>query len=65
MEAILRLHRFTGGTKAYLNCRNSSLAVCVVGRHIRIVWLWINNNSHRFGFAGLGGMAAAVLYCET
>ena len=64
MEAFLRLHRFTGGTKAYRNCSDSSLAVCVMGRHAQIVWLWINNNSHRFGLADLGGMAATVLCRE-
>ena len=30
-----------------------------MGRHTHIVWLWINNNGHRFGLAGLDGMAAA------
>jgi len=59
MEAF---HRFTGGTKAYLNCSDSSLIVCVMGRHAQIVWLWIDNNGRRFGYADLGGVAATVLY---
>jgi len=62
METILRLHRFTGGTEAYPNCSDSNLIVCVMGRHAQIVWLWIDNNSHRFGYADLGGMATTVLY---
>jgi hypothetical protein len=64
MEEILWLHRFTGGTKAYLNCSDSDLTVCGVGRHAQIVWLWIDNNGHRFGFADLDGMAATILYHE-
>ena len=36
-----------------------------MGRHAHIVRLWLNNNSHRFGLAGLDGMAAAVIRCET
>ena len=60
MEAFLR---FTRGTKAYPNYSDSSLIVCVMGRHAEIVWLWTCNNSHRFGHADLGGVAATVLYC--
>lgn len=61
MEAVLW---FTGDTKAYPDCRNSSLAVCVMGPNAGIVWLWIDNHSHRFGLAHLGGLVAAVLCCE-
>ena len=64
MEAVLRLHSFTGGTKAYLNCSDSSLTVCIMGRHAQIVRLWTYNHSHRFGHADLDGVAATVLYRE-
>jgi len=61
MEAILRLYRFTGGTKAYPNRSDSNPAVCIMGRYAQIVWLWTDNNSHGFGHADLGGMVATVL----
>ena len=65
MEAFLRLHRFTGGTKAYPDCCDSGLAVYRMGRLVRIAWLRISIDCHSFGLAGLGSMATAVLYPET
>jgi len=36
-----------------------------MGRHVRIAWLRISIDCRRFGLAGLGGVAAAVLFRET
>jgi hypothetical protein len=55
---------FTGDTKAYPNCHNSSLAVRYMGPNAGIVRLWIDNHSHRSGPAHLDGMATAALRCQ-
>ena len=47
-----------------LNYHNNSLAVCAMGRDIRIVWLGFDNNSHRFRLTNLGGTAGGVLCSE-
>ena len=55
---------FTGDTKAYRNCRNSSLTLRYVGPNAGIARLWIDNHSHRFRSAHLDSMAATALRCQ-
>ena len=61
MEAVLCL---TSDTKAHPNCRNSSLTLRYMGPNAGIVWLWIDDHSHRFGLAHLDSVEAAVLCCK-
>ena len=62
MEAFSCL---TGDTKACPDCRNSTLTLRHMGPNAGIVWLWIDNHSHRFGSAHLDVVAAVVLRCAT